>query len=73
MLDSEAYNYLFSKDKTGNKVLQELTGLFYDRPSYTKGDQFDTAYKEGQRSVVEFILRQISQINFIPNQNTTEE
>ena len=45
----------------GDKVLLELTRLYYDRPSYTKGDQFETAYKEGQRSVVEFILRKMAE------------
>jgi hypothetical protein len=60
MLSNEDYDAIFVKNGTGEKVLGELSALYYDRPSYTKGDHFETAYKEGQRSVVEFILRKLT-------------
>jgi hypothetical protein len=68
MLESEDYKNLFVDNKTGEKVLQELTGLFFDRLSYTKNDPYDTAFKEGQRSVVEFMLQKIAQINFLQDE-----
>lgn len=52
------YSNIFTKNKDGEIILEELCKLFYDRPSYTKGDDaMFTAYKEGQRSVIAFILR----------------
>lgn len=60
MLSNEDYTELFVKHGTGEKILAELSALFYDRPSYTKGDTHETAFKEGQRNVVEFILRKLT-------------
>lgn len=55
------YSNTFVKSRDGEVVLEELCKLFYDRPSYTKGDDaMFTAYKEGQRAVVAFILRKSS-------------
>lgn len=54
------YRDVFGKE-TGESVLLELTSLYYDRISYTKGDPYETAFKEGQRSVIEFILRKIAE------------
>jgi hypothetical protein len=62
MLRDEAYKDLFVDIKLGENVLNELVGLFYDCPSYTRGDTHETAYKEGQRNVIEFILRKLSQV-----------
>lgn len=56
------YTNTFVKSKDGEEILQELTRLFYDRPSYVKGDPHDTAYREGQRSVIAFILRKTAYI-----------
>jgi hypothetical protein len=67
MINSELYYNLF-KEGAGEKVLLELTGLYYDRISYTRGDPYETAYKEGQRSVLEFILRKIAEKNFLNQQ-----
>ena len=56
IIEPVLYKTLFTSD-IGEKVLLELTALYYDRLSYTQGDQFETAFKEGQRSVIEYILQ----------------
>lgn len=66
MVSNEDYTNLFVNTKTGEHILTELSSLFYDRPSYTKGDTHETAFKEGQRNVVEFILRKL---DFIKMEN----
>lgn len=55
-VENEIYNRLFQRDKDGQNVLAELCRLFYDRPSYVKGDTHETAHREGQRSVVAFLM-----------------
>ena len=40
----------------GSDALKQLKKLFYDRPSYVKGDPYHTAFKEGQRDVVGYII-----------------
>ena len=54
------YREAFKEER--QKVLEELTSLFYDRSSYTKGDPYETAFNEGQRSVILFILQKLSQV-----------
>jgi len=56
-VDPSIYNRIFQRDKDGEAILAELSALFYDRPSYTKGDTHETAFKEGQKSVVAFLIR----------------
>ena len=56
-VDPSIYNRIFQQDKDGQAILDELSGLFYDRLSYTKGDTHETAFKEGQKSVVAFLIR----------------
>jgi hypothetical protein len=56
-LPESVYNTVFVKSRDGEEVLAELCRLFYDRPSYEKGDAMHTAFREGQRSTVAFILR----------------
>lgn len=55
-VDPKIYNRIFQQDRDGQAVLDELSRLYYDRPSYTKGDTHETAFKEGQRSVVSFLI-----------------
>lgn len=57
--DPATYFAVFEKTTPGEQILVELKGLFYDRPSYVRGDPYDTAFNEGQRSVLEFILRKM--------------
>lgn len=42
----------------GHWIFQDLSRLFYDRPSYVVGDTHQTAFLEGQRSVI-FMLRML--------------
>lgn len=57
LVDPVLYNRIFEQDTDGKAILAELLRLFYDRPSYKKGDDgMMAAYGEGQRSVVSFIL-----------------
>lgn len=61
-LHSQTYQTAFSAHPAGQKVLEELTARFYDIASYTKNDSHETAFKEGQRSVLRFIIGKLGQI-----------
>lgn len=58
--DPASYYAVFEHTDLGERILVELKGLFYDRPSYVRGDPYETSFNEGQRSVLEFILRKIT-------------
>lgn len=45
----------------GVKVYKELIADFYDRPSYVKGDPYETAKREGERAVILRIKDKIRQ------------
>lgn len=47
------------KGSNGEKTLDILKELFYDRPSYVQGDAYHTAFREGQRDVVGYIVQAI--------------
>ena len=47
----------------GKECLALLRKLFYDRPSYQKGDAYHTAFREGQRDVVGYIRQAIGEHN----------
>lgn len=55
-LEREAYviRQCFTGEK-GKEALKILCKLFYDRPSYARGDQYHTAFREGQRDVCGYI------------------
>lgn len=55
--NNKIYYRIFQEDKDGQGIITELAARFYDRPSYVKGDPYETAFKEGQRSVVAFLIR----------------
>lgn len=55
--DAAAYRDTFEAD-SGRKVLDDLIGRFAG-DSYCRGDPYHTAYREGQRSVIEHIARAI--------------
>lgn len=55
---SAVYARIFKKDRDGKAILEELNRIYYNKPSFTPGDSAsDTAYKEGQRSIVAAINR----------------
>ena len=59
-LDPKIYYAALELNTDGKKVLEELCGVFFDRPSYVKGDTHDTAFNEGAKSVINFILHKIA-------------
>lgn len=48
------------KGAHGEKALKILEELFYERPSYTRGEPNHTAFREGQRDVVGYIKEAIA-------------
>lgn len=50
---SEAFAATFGT-QSGMETLKHLRQM-YDRQSYVKGDEFETVYREGQRSVLIYI------------------
>ena len=70
------YKNIFDGTQAGKDVMLELVQLFHDRASYTKGDTHETAYLEGQRSVIAYILAKAGQSNEVEQfqfLNTTDE
>ncbi len=66
-LDSEhtelKKNYSFTfTSSTGEEVLKDLVSAYYHRGSFSK-DPYETAYKEGQRSVIIRILNYMEDKN----------
>lgn len=55
-----AQDYLdhFQINPLGQKILADLSMRFYDRSSLVPGDAIMTGAKEGERSVVLFIIQQ---------------
>ena len=56
----QIYASLFELNPDGVKVLEELCNIYYDRPSYARGDTVHTAFNEGAKSVLHFILNKIA-------------
>ena len=56
-VDNKLFHRIFQGNVDGQKILDELSRLFYDRGSYVEGDPHGTTFKEGQRSGVAFIIR----------------
>tara|TARA_R100000458_G_C8253097_1_gene229656 strand:- start:947 stop:1204 length:258 start_codon:yes stop_codon:yes gene_type:complete len=53
----DSYRAVFNT-KDGERVLEHLVKVgFVDTTTHTQGDPYDTAYKEGKRSIVISILR----------------
>ena len=50
----------------GREVLDDLIKRFDDRLSYVKGDPYETAFREGQRSVLITIRNMIAQAKGVP-------
>ena len=60
MVPNETYKLIFKDVKGGQVILEELTQLFYNRMSYVKGDPYETAFREGHREVIQFILTKMT-------------
>ena len=61
-LNPDTYRAVFVHNPHGPEVLEELSTRFYDIASYTRGDPYETAFKEGQRFVLRSILAKLAQI-----------
>jgi len=60
--DINANNKLFQKvfrSPDGAKILQDLLDKHYKHSSFVRGESETTAFNEGQRSVVIYILQRI--------------
>lgn len=56
-----AWSLIFEQDKEGSKIFNALNALFYARLSYVKGDAYETAFREGQRSVIQLMMNKIAE------------
>ncbi|MDP5239923.1 hypothetical protein Q9Q94_10285 [Uliginosibacterium sp. 31-16] len=56
----QLYAAVFQISPDGSRVFEELTSRFYDIQSHTPGDSYETAFREGQRSVLRFVIRQLA-------------
>ena len=63
----EAYWAIFSQNPVGHKIFQELSTLFYDVESYSRGDSHHTAYNEGKRAVLGHIINRMNESQEIIN------
>jgi len=64
--DPQLYTYLFNTD-SGAKVLDDLRARFYEIQSHVRGDSHETAFNEGGRFVLGFILNRIETGKQDPN------
>ncbi len=55
---NQLYKNVF-RSPDGSTVLTDFIDKFYKHTSHTPGDPYTTAYKEGQRAVVIYILSRI--------------
>lgn len=64
-LPPEAYARVFDGFPEGRQILEELVARFGGNPYVRGGHEADreTAYRAGQRRVVDFILTRINQAN----------
>lgn len=67
----DLYKQIFEDDRRGAAILEHLTKLFA-RPAVTNGGidaVLQTYHRDGQRSVLEFIVGQINRANGLQDPN----
>jgi hypothetical protein len=67
MVDDSIYFNTFQREPDGEKILSELSALFYDCDLHVKGDPYETAYRTGRREVIRYILMRCAQAK-LPNE-----
>lgn len=72
MIESQQYTKLFQVDRAGEAIFLELHELFYQQQSFTRGDSHETAFKEGQRAVIAFLMGKIAQGSLPPSEATED-
>lgn len=61
-IDPLLYARVFSTHPEGQEIFKELRAIFYDTQSF-KSDPYETAFNEGKRAVLSFILNKIASAN----------
>lgn len=56
-VNPKLYDDVFQANPAGQKILEEMSIIFEHRLSHVPGDSHETAFREGQRSVMLFIYR----------------
>lgn len=69
MLDPKTYYHFFQVDPTGKQIFEELAAYHYDIQSYDD-NPYKTAYNEGRRAVVRWLLHKLAQSQR-PEEDTT--
>lgn len=59
LIPPEAYSQVFTDGGVGEKILEELTAVFYDIDAFDPENSHRTAYMAGQRSVMKFIIAKV--------------
>ena len=60
-VEPKTYHEVFQGSQAGEEVFQELCSIFYDTQSFIAGDSHRTAFNEGKRSVIGFIISKINE------------
>ena len=63
------YFELFENNPLGSAILNQLVGNFYDIKSFDPNNQYNTAFREGQRHVIRHILARIMMAQDEQNNN----
>jgi hypothetical protein len=58
-LEKAIWIHIFESNPEGRKLFDELRRRFYDVESFDK-DPYKTAYNEGQRAVVKYIINKLN-------------
>ena len=59
LIPAKAYYSIFAENEVGQKILEELTAIYYDQDAFDPGNMYYTAYMAGQRSVLKFIIAKV--------------
>lgn len=65
-INPRSYYTIFQENEEGRDILTELATLYYDRQSFDKDNQYLTAFNEGARSVITFIMQKTAQAKQYP-------
>lgn len=68
LAEPEQYFEIFQRSPIGQKVLEELSAVFYDSDIHIPGDPYTTAFRAGEREVVRFILMKCTQAQLPPEE-----
>lgn len=58
-IDPLLYARVFSSNPDGHLIFEELRSIFYDTQSF-KSDPYETAFNEGKRAVLSFVLNKMA-------------